>query len=154
MVQTKTVGSTISCMRQRQADRARLPVMWPHKSDGRMRRDGSNAASMQQLQPVDERGRLHVVPDLCRSQRLPDAALKRIRLVAIEKKRRSRILTSPNPQLRRQDKSADRGRAHVVGKIEEFINVTNTGCWRLRQIVQAFQCFERRRPCCAAGAPR
>jgi hypothetical protein len=117
-----------------------------------MRRDGSNAASMQQLQPVDERGRLHVVPDLCRSQRLPDAALKRIRLVAIEKKRRSRILTSPNPQLRRQDKSVDCGLAHVVGKIEEFTNVTSTGCWRFRQIVERFQSSERRRSELPGGA--
>jgi hypothetical protein len=33
----------------------------------------------------------------------------------------------------------------VVGKIEEFTNVTNTRCWRFLQIVQAFQDFERRR---------
>jgi hypothetical protein len=52
-------------------------------------------------------------------------------------------LTPTNAQLRRQDKSADRGRTHVVGKIEEFTNVTNTRCWRFRQIMQAFQCTAR-----------
>ena len=59
-----------------------------------------------------------------------------------------------NPTHGRQDKSADRGLAHVVGKIEEFTNVTNTGCWRSRQIMQAFQQPERHRPCCAAAATR
>ena len=52
----------------------------------------------------------------------------------------------------RQDKSADCGLAHVVGKIEEFINVANTGCWRFRQIMQEFQSFERHRSdCLGAG---
>ena len=37
------------------------------------------------------------------------------------------------------------GAAHVVGRIEEFTNVTNPRCWRFRQIVQAFQGFERHR---------
>ena len=55
-------------------------------------------------------------------------------------------------QLRRQDKSADRGLAHVVGKIEEFTNVTNTRCWRFLQIVQAFQGFERHRSESPGGA--
>jgi hypothetical protein len=51
-----------------------------------------------------------------------------------------------------QDKSADGGRAHVVGKIEEFTNVTNTGCWRFRQIVERFQSSERRRSELPGGA--
>jgi hypothetical protein len=42
--------------------------------------------------------------------------------------------------------------ADVVGKIEEFTNVTNTSCWRLLQIVQAFQGFERHRSESPGGA--
>ena len=45
----------------------------------------------------------------------------------------------------RQGKRPAFGAAYVVGKIEEFTNATNTGCWRFVQIVQAFQGFERRR---------
>ena len=40
-------------------DHVRLPVMWLRRSDGKLRRDGSSAASMQPNNPVDERGRLH-----------------------------------------------------------------------------------------------
>jgi hypothetical protein len=44
-----------------------------------------------------------------------------------------------NPTNGRQGKRLAVGAAHVVGKIEEFTNVTTTPCWRFRQIVQAFQ---------------
>jgi hypothetical protein len=40
-------------------DHVRLPVMWLRRSDGKMRRDGSRAASLQPNSPVAERGRLH-----------------------------------------------------------------------------------------------
>src|ERR1700688_3192572 len=92
MVQTKTVGSTISCLWPRYADHAGLPVMLPHKSDSQVRRDGSDAALMQLSYTIDERGRLHGVPDLC-LQRLPIHARRRMRFTAIEKKFRRRILT-------------------------------------------------------------
>ena len=42
-----------------QPDHARVPVMMLRHSDGKMRRDGSRAASWQPDHPVDERGRLH-----------------------------------------------------------------------------------------------
>src|SRR5690348_841606 len=42
-----------------QPDHARVPVMLLRHSDGKMRRDGSNAASMQPSTAVAERGRLH-----------------------------------------------------------------------------------------------
>ena len=45
----------------------------------------------------------------------------------------------------RQGKRPALGAAHVVGKIEEFTNVTNTRSWRFLQIVQRFQSSERRR---------
>ncbi len=50
-----------------------------------------------------------------------------------------------NPTNGRQGKRPGYGAAHVVGKIEEFTNVTNTRCWRFLQIVQRFQSSERRR---------
>jgi hypothetical protein len=36
--------------------------MLPRETDDEMRRDGSDAASVQPEHPVDERGRLHGVP--------------------------------------------------------------------------------------------
>lgn len=48
-------------------------------------------------------------------------------------------------RLGRQGKSAASGQAHVVGKTEEFAHVTNTPCWRFRQIVERFQSSDRRR---------
>jgi len=47
-----------------QPDHARVPVMWLRRSDGKLRRDGSRAASLQLDHPVDERGRLHGAPGL------------------------------------------------------------------------------------------
>lgn len=46
----------------------------------------------------------------------------------------------------RQDKSADLGRAHVVGWVGFFGHWTNGACWRLRRKVQGIQRPERRRP--------
>ena len=117
MVQTRMVGSTISCLWLRQADHAGLPVMLPHESDSQVRRDGSDAAFLQLLHAIDERGRLHGVPALCRLQRHPVLARRRIDFTALDKKGQSRILTPTNAQLRRQDKSADHGPAHLVGLI-------------------------------------
>ena len=51
-----------------------------------------------------------------------------------------------NPTHGRQGKRPARGPAHVVGKIEEFVNAANTRCWRFLQIAQEFQCCERHRP--------
>jgi hypothetical protein len=44
-------------------DHARMPVMWLRHADGKMRRDGSNAAAMQPNTAVDERGRVHSAED-------------------------------------------------------------------------------------------
>lgn len=57
-----------------------------------------------------------------------------------------------NPTNGRQGKRPAFGAAHVVGKIEEFTNVTNTRCWRFLQIVQRFQSSERRRSDLLRGA--
>jgi hypothetical protein len=45
----------------------------------------------------------------------------------------------------RQGKRPAFGAAQVVGKTEEFAHVTNTPCWRFRQIVERFQPSDRRR---------
>ena len=50
-----------------------------------------------------------------------------------------------NPTHGRQGKRPARGPAHVVGKIEEFANASNTPCWRFLEIVQEFQRSERHR---------
>jgi len=52
----------------------------------------------------------------------------------------------------RQGKRPAFSAAYVVGKIDEFTNVTSTRCWRFLQIVQAFQGFERRRLELLSGA--
>lgn len=46
----------------------------------------------------------------------------------------------------RQDKSADRCRAHVVGWVGLFGHWTNRSSWRLRRKVQGIQRSERHRP--------
>jgi hypothetical protein len=45
----------------------------------------------------------------------------------------------------RQDKSADLGRAYVVGCIEFFEHSQVTMCWRMTRIFQRFQLSKRRR---------
>ena len=51
-----------------------------------------------------------------------------------------------NPTHGRQGKRPALWAAHVVGRIEEFANITSTRCWRFLQIVQEFQRSERHRP--------
>jgi hypothetical protein len=46
----------------------------------------------------------------------------------------------------RRDKSADLGRAHVVGRAGFFGDWTNRAYWRLRHKVQGIQRTERRHP--------
>jgi Transglycosylase SLT domain len=53
----------------------------------------------------------------------------------------------------RQGKRPAVGAAHVVGKIEEFTNVTNIHCRRFLQIAERFQSSERRRSGFAQSAP-
>ena len=45
-------------------DHAGLPVMWLRHTDGKMRRDGVRAASLQRFCAVDERARVHGAPGL------------------------------------------------------------------------------------------
>ncbi len=46
----------------------------------------------------------------------------------------------------RQDKSADHGRAHVVGWVGLFGHLTKRACWRLHHKVQGIQRIESHRP--------
>ncbi|MCR4269499.1 hypothetical protein, partial [Nitratireductor sp. ZSWI3] len=49
---------------ERRPDRARVPVTMLRQSDGKLRRDGSGAASVQPKYPVAERGRVHGASEL------------------------------------------------------------------------------------------
>ena len=120
MVQSRTTGSTISCLWQRYADHVRLPVMMPRKSDSDMCRGGSNAASMQPANPADEHGRLHGVSDLQCFAVLRRAANDSDRFTMMERKRRWRILGKRLAQLRLQDKR------RAVG--------WGAGCWNYWEI--------------------
>jgi hypothetical protein len=46
-------------------------------------------------------------------------------------------------KVRRQDKSADRRRAHVVGWVGFFDTSPIRACWRFSPIHQRFQCPDR-----------
>jgi hypothetical protein len=105
MVQSKETGSTISCLRLALLDRARVPVMLPRKSDSDMRRDGSNAACEQPDHAVDERGRVHGVPDLEHFAGLRILASRRVAFTAMEEEWRWRRLRNLRAQIRGQDKS-------------------------------------------------
>jgi hypothetical protein len=129
-VQTKDDGKRVilrvAAPSRGPADHGRLPVMWPRHTDGKMRRDGSDAASAQPHTAVDERGGLHGAPGLsahASSRVAPGgAACVGAPLSVIyrttEERRRWRRSSDSSHRLGRQDKSADRGRAHVVVGIE------------------------------------
>ena len=105
MIQTRKTGSTISCLRPRTADRARLPVTMPRNSDSDMCRAGQSIASMQSDTGLDEHGRLHGVSDLSNDfADLRTSASNSWSFSAKERKRRWRILAQKRSQIRRQDK--------------------------------------------------
>ena len=112
MIQTRKTGSTISCLRPRTADRARLPVTMPRNSDSDMCRAGQSIASMQSDTGLDEHGRLHGVSDLSNDfADLRTSASNSWSFSAKERKRRWRILAQKRSQIRRRDKSSAVGRA-------------------------------------------
>ena len=54
----------------------------------------------------------------------------------------------------RQDKSADPGRAYVVGCAELFRHLRKFPCWRFPQNPKRFQCPKRHRSLFSAGTSR
>lgn len=105
MVQTRETGSTISCLRPALLDRAQVSVMLPREFDSDMRRDGSNAADVQPKPAVDERGRVHVVPDPDTFADLRGPAWNRAPVTVTEERLRWRRLTENGDQIRALDKS-------------------------------------------------
>lgn len=101
-------------------DRVGLPVMWLRHTDGKVRRDDHPAACMQPIGVVDERGRLHGAPGLVAW--VEHRVHAWIRGPCRERERKREWLTKckNSDRLRRQDKSADVCRAHMVGWIEIF----------------------------------
>ena len=87
------------------SDHARLPVMMPRQSDGKMRRDGSSAARPQPSHPVAERGGLHGAPELSAVVAWRVAAKRRMTFSAIEERRRWRRRSDSSHRLGRQDKA-------------------------------------------------
>lgn len=92
-------------------DHARLLVMWPRESDGKMRRDGSDAARGQPQHPVAERGRVHGAPEL--SPRMVERIADKISVVCSIRKegRRWRQQRPNNDRLRGPDK-----RPHIAAR--------------------------------------
>ena len=103
-------------------DHVRLPVMWLRRSDGKLRRDGSSAASRQPDSPVAERGRLHGAPGLCCG--VEHRVLARIRGPCRNQERNGewvrwrRLLD----RLRQQDKAPKVRRGRSSGSAEAYRN--------------------------------
>lgn len=87
-------------------DHAGMPVMWPRESDGKMRRDGPDAARGQPRHPVDERGRVHGAPELSPDADQRIAAKRSVVLTAIEEQRRWSRSRANHDRLRGQDKAS------------------------------------------------
>jgi hypothetical protein len=104
-VQTKDDGKHAILPAADRSDRARVPVMMPRESNGKMRRGGSNAARMQPHHPADERGRVHGVPELSFDveQRVTEKTI--VHLNVGSEKRRWRKRRQPTARLGGQDKS-------------------------------------------------
>ena len=110
MIQTRTTGSTISCLWPASSDHARLPVMVPRTSDSDMCRDGSHTAVMRLEHAVDEHGGLRGVSDLDHFADRHMLASNRGRLLATEEAWRWRNLAESRTQIGRRDKSTAVGR--------------------------------------------
>jgi hypothetical protein len=102
-----------------QPDHARVPVMLLRHSDGKMRRDGSNAASMQPNTAVAERGRLHGAPGLAVVEE--PRVLARIRGPFRNQERNGQWVRERRlvDRLRRQDKANSRSRTRRPSAVEK-----------------------------------
>jgi hypothetical protein len=95
-------------------DHARMPVMWLRHADGKMRRDGSNAAAMQPNTAVDERGRVHSAPGPAVVAAHRVQAWRRGPCRKRERKREWVIASRRHDRLRGQDKSR---KVRTVGRV-------------------------------------
>jgi hypothetical protein len=103
------------------SDHARLPVMMPRQSDGKMRRDGSSAARPQPSQPVAERGGLHGASDLSSPVARAIAATRTRALTGQEERRRWRRTAESSHRLGLQDKAG--GPAAVAALLDLCLHV-------------------------------
>ncbi len=94
---------------------ARVPVMMPRESDGKMRLDGSTAAQTRHKHPVDERGGVHGVPELSFDveQRVAEKTIVYFNVGS--EKRRWRKRSRPTARLGGQDKSTCHARIEAAG---------------------------------------
>jgi len=102
-----------------QPDHARVPVMLLRHSDGKMRRDGSNAASMQPNTAVAERGRLHGASGLAVVEEPRGPARTRGPCRSQERNGEWVIWRKMFGRLRRQDKANWRSRIRRPSAIEK-----------------------------------
>ena len=106
-MQTKDDGKHDILPVARSRDHAGMPVTLPRESDGKMRRDGSDAAHGQPQHPVAERGGVHGAPEL--SPRMVERIADKISVVCSIRKegRRWRKQRPNNGQLGVEDKRND-----------------------------------------------
>lgn len=90
-------------------DRAGLPVMMLHQHDGKVRHDGSRAASKQRCYAVAERKRLHGASELGASKGNRSIEHRMVYYRRLGEKQRRRTSLTNYDRLRWLDK-----RAHVV----------------------------------------
>ena len=82
-------GSTISCLWPLQADHAVMPVMWPRTLPiATCAATDTMLPNVQPIQPVDERGGVHGVPDLDHFAEPGEAPWETLRFTAIKEKKR------------------------------------------------------------------
>ncbi|TGQ70992.1 hypothetical protein EN829_000960 [Mesorhizobium sp. M00.F.Ca.ET.186.01.1.1] len=108
-------------------DRARLPATLLRQCGGKVRRDGSSAATLQPKHPVAERGGLLVASELDAKTRDRSLENKFVYYRGIEEKRRWKESLAKYDRLRRQDKASLRLRLALLGKL------LSAHCFRLRK---------------------
>lgn len=111
----------------RRPDRARLPVTLLRQCDGKVRRDGSSAATLQPKRPVAERGGLLVASEL--DAKTWDRILENrfVYYRDIEEKRRWMPSLVKHNRLGWQDKASLRSHLALLGKL------LSAHCFRLRK---------------------
>ncbi|RRD21298.1 hypothetical protein ECB98_24875 [Brucellaceae bacterium VT-16-1752] len=102
---------------ERRLDRARVPVTMLRQSDGKLRRDGSGAASVQPKYPVAERGRVQGALELKDRRKQRVAENNAVYYRSQKEKRRWRKDQRKRRQLRGQDKGTWHHAANVLENV-------------------------------------